>query len=1056
MMQIIHRSEDCLKVLLLSAFLLAAPSFAGNLSEVGAAPNSSASTIGKKITGIVIDNNGEPVPGAAVLITGTQTGTITDVNGKYSLDVPENATITVSCLGFADEEITVRGSVVNVTLTPDTDLLDELVVVGYGTQKKGNLTTAISTIKSDDIKTTVSTSLAQRIQGKIPGVLVKQASGAPGAYDSMIRIRGYDAPLIVVDGMLRVGEAEFQRMNPEDIESITVLKDGAAAVYGMNAGNGVILVTTKHGSSGRAKFSYNGSVSLSSPTNFPEMCNAYEFATLYNDSFVNRGEKAPYSRATIENYRIGARGYESTDWYDLMYKKFSVQQQHTLSAEGGTEKVKYYMSLGYLRDEGLLRSNISNNDKYSYRVNVSAKLIDCLRADVEIGGFYDNTSRPYGGTLAQIIGGTIAMQPLHKAYANDNPDYLNYVYDGQTLNPLGKADPDKAGLSTTSMLSFNAHGSLTFDVPWVKGLQFKGLIRYGFGSAHGRDVQKSYDLYGYDPSTDTYIATTQQSPAKIEESISLSNELALLIQGTYDRTFAEAHHVSATLVYEQRRGWANSVLAGRYFTVMLLDQLNFGDTGDTQTTAAGFAESGYKSVVSRLSYDYKGKYMIDLASRYDGSYRYAPEHRWGFFPVVSVGWRMSEEGFIKNNINWLSNLKLRGSFGIVGEDAGTPFQYEGGFLMGAPGHETSEGVWTAGVLAPGLQNRDLTWYTSKMMNAGIDLGFFQSRLNVTYDLYRKDREGLLATRLATLPNTFGTSLPLENLNADRTLGMELSIDFKTDLGKDWTIWANANFNVSRTKFTELEQADPANRYGNWRGNMLNRWTDVYWMYNVIGQFQNYDEISFAPVQGTLQGNAKELPGDFIYEDVNRDGVIDGNDLVPIAHGGIPRMTYGLTLGASWRGLDFNMLWQGAAMYSVRYVTYYGYFLWNDANCPKYFLDRWHHEDPFDSNSAWVPGEWPAARHMDDVGGMYNESNRWRRDASYLRLKNISLGYSLPKRWISRAKLSNVRLGVSGYNLLTICDPFVKAFDPERSTGDQNTGWVYPLNRSVNFELSITF
>ena len=1028
--------------------------FAENAVRPGA--SAAPATDGRKVGGTVTDENGNPVVGAGILVKGTGKGTVTDINGNYSLDVPQGATLVISCLGFIQQQIAFDGQeVINISLLPDTNLLDELVVVGYGTQKKGNLTTAISSIKSEQIVSTVSPSMAQRIQGKIPGVQIRQSSGAPGAYDSNINIRGFGTPIFIVDGVSRISSSEFQMLNPDDIENVTVLKDGAAAVYGMNAGNGVILVTTKHGQSGKAKFSYSGSVSLSSPTDIPEMCNAYQFVTLVNEANVNMGLPAVYSQNTVEKYRTGVPGYESVDWYGLVMKDNSVQQQHTISATGGTERVNYYLSFGYANDQGLLRSGDSNHNKFSMRANISAKLLESLRADVEMSGHYAKLNGPAGNNFFEIIRGTVGEQPLHKPYANDNPEYLNYVYDGQVLNPLALSDSDVTGYYRSRNKSFKVNAALTWEVPWVKGLMFKGTAYYEHGNGYVKSLAKTYRLYSYDSETGTYPFTQMHNPTTLDESMSDGNGLMFQVMGAYDRTFVEAHHVSATLAYEQRNGWTNGLSGGRDFSIFILDQLNYGNTKD-QRTSASLSESGFQSLVTRLAYDYKGRYMIDFAGRYDGSYRYAPGHRWGFFPVVSVGWRASEEKFIKDNVKWLSNLKIRASYGEVGEDAGNPFQYVGGFTMNQGGFEFADGTWVNGASAPGLVNNNLTWYTSRMKNLGIDLGFFESRLNFSFDFYRRDRHGLLATRGASLPNTFGTSLPQENLNADRTVGLDFAIDFKTDIGSDWTIYGNANFNVARTMNTKLEQGSFANSYSNWRSNSLNRWNDVVWMYQVDGQFQNMDEIANAPIQNGLLGNSKELPGDYRFADLDHDGVIDGNDMAPIALSGSPKMFYGLTLGFRWKDLDFNMLWQGSAMYTVRFTHYYATMLWNDANMPAYFYDRWHHADPNDNTSEWIPGKWPAIRNQADVGSLYNESSVWRKDASYLRLKSLSLGYSLPKKWISKARLGNVRIGVAGYNILTICDKFVKPFDPEKIEGALNTGWVYPLNRSVNFELNLSF
>ena len=1017
---------------------------------------SEQSQAGRKITGKVVDTNGEPVIGAGVLLKGTTSvGTATDVDGSFSLTVPAGSVLVVTSIGFLDQEVTVgNASVLNVVLEPDVNTLEKVVVVGYGTKKISALTTAVATIDDEEVKTTVHTSLAQRLQGKVPGLQIRQNSGAPGEYDAMINIRGFGTPLIIVDGVIRLSTADFQKLNPEDIESISVLKDGAAAVYGMNAANGVILITTKRGAKGRAKFTYDGSMTLASPTNIPKMSNAYQLISMTNDSQVNMGLNPIYTPEEVENWRLGGEGYESIDWYDLVMKENALSQQHTLSASGGTDAVNYYVSVGYLTDPGLLRNNSVDYDKYTFRSNLTAKVAPNLKAEFDLSGFYEANDKP-NHSFFDIIRGTVGEQPMHHPYANDNPAYLAYVYDGQVLNPLALADPEVSGYYRSTNKSFKATGTLTYEVPFVKGLAIKGIAFYEHGNSTSKSLVKAYRLYDYNSDNDTYTFTTEQSPTNLNLGSSDGNGLMFSAQLLYDRTFAEKHHVSATAVYEQRNGWSSSMGAARDFSVYLLDQLNFGDS-EGQRTSAGESESGFKSVIGRLAYDYKDKYFLEYAFRYDGSYRYHPDYRWGFFPVYSAGWRISEEPFIKDNVPFLSNLKLRASYGKVGEDAGSAFQYVGGFSLNSGGYEFTNGSWTAGAKAPGLTNDALSWYTSTIMNAGLDLGFFNNELNFALDIYRRNRSGLLATRGAALPNTFGANLPQENLNKDRTDGLDFAVSYNKRINYDWGVNASANFNFARTKTIYVEQADFTNSMNKWRGGTIGRWNDVVWMYQYAGQFQDEEDVLNSPIQDGTLGNARELPGDFKYADLNNDGVIDGNDVVPLTWSGTPKMFYGLTLGANWKNLDFSMLWQGSAKYTVRFTHYYATMFWNNANMPAYFYDRWHHSDPFDATSEWVPGAWPASRQQSDVGAMYSESDRWRKDASYLRLKSISLGYSLPHRWINRVGIQNLRVAVSGYNLLTICNDFVKPFDPEKIEGAYSAGWVYPLTRSFNLNLNVTF
>jgi len=1008
------------------------------------------------ISGRVTDNMGEPISGATIVIKGTSVGVISDENGYYSIDIPNrNVILVFSFLGFTTQELPVgNNNTLTVVLIEDDYQLEDIVVIGYGTQKRGNLTAAISTIKNEEILTTTHTSLAQRLQGKISGLQIRQYTGAPGDYDAMINIRGFGAPIFIIDGTTRVSGAEFQRLNPDDIENISILKDGAAAIYGMNAANGVILVTTKRGAEGKPKFKYNGSVSISSPTEMPKMANAHQWIVMRNDAAVNMGSAPLYTQEEVENWRQGVDGYESVDWYNETIKKYSLQQQHTFSVQGGSEKVNYYASFGYLHDPGLLKSNAINYEKYSIRSNVTARLTKNLSAEIDLSGWYDKNDGSCW-SFFEIIRGTVSDLPIHTPYANNNKDYPAYVYDGQAYNPVVLSNPDLVGYRKGVSKSFKSSASLIYNVPFVEGLQLKGVAYYEHGNGFAKSLHKSFSMYTYDQTADSYIPFLYGHPTVLFNSWSDGNGITLQMHLNYHRTLAERHNIGVTGVYEERNGWSRGGGMRREFQFYTIDQIDMGDENN-QMTSGMENMYGFQSLLGRFTYDYVGKYLFEVAARYDGSYRYHQDRRWGFFPVVSAGWRISEEPFFKENVSFVSNLKLRGSYGLVGEDAGSPFQHVGGFSLNIGGYEFVNGTWTNGAAAPGVVNEKLTWYKSNIKDIGFDLGLFENQIKVEFDVYQRDRTGLLAYRNATLPNTFGASLPQENLNKDRVRGIEFAVGYGKQVTKDFSFNASMNFNFARTMVVYAERGPFVNSMDRWRHGQNERWQDIVWMYDYIGQFQSKDEIINAPIQNGTLGNSRELPGDFRYRDVNEDGVIDGNDVIPIAWGGNPKVHYGFTFSAKYRDFDFNMLLQGSGKYSVRFTHNYATMLWNDGNMPAYFYDRWHLADPFDPNSEWVAGEWPAIRRQPDVGAMYSESSVWRRDASYMRLKSLEIGYSLPRNVLSFMNVENVRVYLNGYNLLTLTDPFVKPFDPERIEGAHNAGWVYPLNKSFNIGLNLTF
>jgi hypothetical protein len=417
---------------------------------------------------------------------------------------------------------------------------------------------------------------------------------------------------------------------------------------------------------------------------------------------------------------------------------------------------------------------------------------------------------------------------------------------------------------------------------------------------------------------------------------------------------------------------------------------------------------------------------------------------------------MSEESFIKDNVSWISNLKLRGSYGIVGQDAGQPFQYVPGFSTTGGGvWEFVEGRYTMGSSSPSIVNDKLTWMESHIADIGFDLGFFNNKLSIISDVYQRDRTGLLAYRNVSVPNTFGGTLPQENLNSDRVRGIEFAVTYNNSAG-DFNYSISGNVNFARTMNVYVESAPFNSSWDRYRGGLSERWNDMVWMYNRIGQFQDEEDVLYSPVQNGKLGNSREMPGDFKYEDLNGDGVIDGNDSSPLSYNENPKTYFGLNFNASWRGFDFSALVQGAANYTARYTHAYSTMFWDEGNLPAYFMDRWHRADAYDVNSEWVAGEWPAMRTEDNVGMLYAESDAWRRDASYVRIKNVSVGYTIKNSFIKNIGLNYVRLYSSVNNLYTFADEYIKPFDPESIAGTFSAGWNYPIMRSFNFGVDIEF
>lgn len=1009
---------------------------------------------GNKIAGKVVDENQEPIIGASVMILNTTQGTVTDLDGNFELEaVSGEAKLQVSFIGYKSRILTWNGrSVLKIVLQEDNKLLDEIVVVGYGTQKKGNLTGAISTIKTEEITTTTHSSLAQSLQGKLPGLQIRQQSGEPGEFNTDINIRGFGQPLYVIDGIVRDGSGEFQRLSPNDIENISILKDASAAIYGLNAANGVILVTTKKGIAGRPKFSYNGVFGWQKPTDIPKMANAAQYLEMTNDANVNVGGNPSITREELQKWQHGLPGYESTDWYKEAIRNSAPITQHDFSVRGGNEAVNYYLSFGYLGEKGLLKSNEINYNKYTVRSNVTAKLNKYLTADVMISGRIDSREYP-GDNFYWIFKGTRVSLPTERPYANSNTKYPAKVTLG--TNPVLMSYKDKVGYGESKNKAFQSSASLTYNAPFLDGLQVKGTVAYDSNNTLGKNLVKKHNVYTYISETDTYLPEAQNDPSWISNAVTDNNRLVLQAQLSYDHTFAKAHHVGATLVYEQKKEWLRYSWLKRQYEFYTNDQINQAAKNNQETD--GYEdEKAFMSYIGRLNYDYLGKYLIEYAFRYDGSYRYAPGSRWGFFPVVSAGWRISEESFIKNNLHFVDNLKIRASYGTVGENAGDPFQYILGFSTTGGGfYEFSDGSFTSGAASPGIVNPNLTWYKSKIKDVGIDIGLFNGALNMEFDVYQRDRTGLLSKRNLSLPNTFGGSLPEENLNSDRVQGLDFVISHHNKIN-DFYYGLSFNFNFARTKKIYTERAPYRSSWDKWKNGNTDRWQDVLWGYDQVGQYQSREEIIHAPVIDTSLGNTRVLPGDYIYRDANGDGLIDAKDQLPLFWGGQPKLHYGFTVNAQWKGFDLNMLFQGSGKYTVRFNEVYSEILCFKGNTPAYFYDRWHLSDPYDSNSEWVPGKWPAVRYAENMTGNYRESQIWRRDASYLRLKSLEIGYTIPSKYTKKYFLESVRIYGNAHNLLTFADSFVKPFDPEKIEGNYNAGLNYPLTKNFNVGINVTF
>ena len=1003
-----------------------------------------------EVSGTVTDINGEPLPGVNVIIENSARGTITDMDGNYKIKVDDDKSILqFSLVGFQERKISVNGKrKINVTMNEESQLIDEVVVVGYGTQKKVTLTGAVSSLNSKELLVTPSSNVQNMLAGKIPGVRIQQRTGEPGSYDVKMDIRGLGSPLIVIDGIVRE-VSDFQRLEANEIESVSVLKDASAAIYGMRASNGVILVTTKRGEDDKTRIDYTGSIGFQNPSGLPDVLNTGQFAELVREADKNmgRGINSTYTLEDLERFR--AEG--GTDWYDLAMKSFVPQTHHNVTASGRNKRTQYFLSFGYYGEDGVWKTGDLNYKRYNIRSNLGFDITDNLKAEMLISLLTDEQNRPYKDTWEQFKA-IWALKPTELPYANNNTNFPNDVLYG--LNPLMITDADKSGYKQYKNRTLNTTFSLTYNIPYVKGLSAKLLYGFDYKNSLSKEFQKEYTLYKYDSKLDVYNPQSYNGPSSIKRRIWEATQNQLQFSINYDKQFNDSHNLKVLALYEQSSKAEDNFWAKREFEMDAVDELFAGSEEDQIGTsdASNIYRITNMGFVGRVNYDYRSKYIAEASFRYDGSSKFAKNHRWGFFPSVSVGYRISEESFIKDfePLSFISNFKIRASYGVMGDDGSSSYQYLAGYDYPGASYVFGDEVYK-GLGFRALPNELLTWYTSKTLNVGGDWDFWNGLLFGQIDFFWRYRDGLLGKRSGEVPGTIGAELPEENLNEDLYKGFEIVIGHRNRIDK-FNYSVSLNFALTRRMNRYIQEGDAVNSYDRWRNKYSNRYTDMGWAYGSAGQFTSMEDIWNSPIQDG-QGGATQLPGDWKYEDWNEDGIIDDNDVYPNTYehtndNGNPKMTFGATIAGDWNGLDFNLLFQGGAGFNVIYFEQLQYPLCFSGNGLATFYDRYRQDD----NGNWIPGKWPTTRDAGSYSINYARCKQTTYDASYLRLKSVEIGYTLPGSFTQKFKVERLRFFANGYNLFTLSN--LDFVDPEHPEGSY--GYLYPIMRNFNFGVNITF
>ena len=1031
--------------------------------------NAQGTTI--SVTGYVTDAQGEPLTGTSIVEKNkTTNGTISDVDGKFVLQVDPQATLVISYIGYITQEVQVRNQrSLSIILIEDTKSLSEVVVVGYGVQKKLTLTGAVAAISSEEIVSTKSDNVQNMLTGKIAGVKVTQRTSEPGTFTNDFQIRGMGGPLIVVDGVPR---DNFTKLDANEIESISILKDAAAAIYGVRAANGVVLITTKKGSKGATfRLDYSGFYGFQNMINQPHPLDAIGFMQLQNEKSLNGGSTTlPYPQSSFDPYQNGSK--ISTDWEAGTMRKQAPQTQHNISAVGGTDKLTYFVNFGYNNQEGYWKTSDLWYKRYNLRSNVSAELAKNLRLDIYLNGMMDEKNQPSTWATWNLFKGYWTQIPLNPLYLDAEQNYPFFAADG--LHPDYMTDASKSGYQNRKQRLFQSNMILEWAIPWISGLKAKGMYSFDYRQDDNKIFRKTFNLYTQG-ANNTYSASPVNSPSQLtREYYGYTNNM-FQVSLAYNKAFNQVHNVSALLLYEESNRKADNFYARRDYSMDAVDKLFAGNStnqvGSMNTGSSQLYDYANKALIGRFNYDYSSKYLAEFSFRYDGSSRFGPGHQWGFFPAGSVGWRLSEEAFFKDNdkLSVINNLKLRASYGMMGDDNASSYQFLSGYTYPSNGYVLG-GEYVNAFGMRGIPNQLITWYTSNVLDVGLDAEAWNGLIGVIADVFRRDRANLLRNRAESIPGYIGANMPQENLESDMTRGFELTLTHRNKIGNDFSYNISGNIAMARTKWKYREQARAGNSYLNWRNNQNDRWNDVWFARNVTGRYQTYDQIFAGPIFNGSKGNSMMLPGDLIIEDWNGDGYIDDNDVYPVSYntaiaktnssgdfqsfGGMPMLNYGLSIGADYKGFDFNVVFQGAAMSWLRYPEQLEMPLpWN-RNGLDMFLDRWRRTDEMDPNcTTWIPGHYPSTYRDNGRSDFITPASTFNiENASYLRLKTLELGYTLPKEISRKVGMEKTRFFFNAYNLITITG--LKYVDPEH-TGD-DYAYIYPLSQTLNFGVNISF
>lgn len=1020
------------------------------------------------VRGTVKDSKGESLIGVNVIIKGTSQGTSTDVNGEFSMNISDkNAVLEFTYVGYKKKEVALKGkTLLNIVLSEDTELLEEVIVVGYGSQKKQHVTGSVSQLNAEDIIKAPSGNLSTALVGKLPGLVATQKSGQPGADNANLLIRGVSTlgnagPMIIVDDVQRT----FNNLDPNEIESITILKDAsAAAVYGMQAAGGVILVKTKRGIMQKPRITYSGKVSYNQNTNYPKFLNGPDFIKWYNKALELDGKDPLFSEEVYNKVLNGdpEKKYADTDWFSALMKNGAASTHQNISVNGGNENAKYFVSLGYFDQGGII-------DKYSFkRYNLRSNLDMVLRHGLNLGldlgarqerrnqGYYSVSNQEWNNpiSLAQ------RMLPITPTEYENLPVAAN-INSSAKYNPV--AFNNQTGYNNSIMNVFNSSLTLSWDIPFIEGLNLKLKTSYDKDYTTSKSWAEIFKLNSYNPFTEEYSIVIPEDAVRKEDVATLRNSSAqahrLTLQPSvgYDRSFGK-HAISGLLLYEQSSYETENFTAGvQGFDLTSLHELDLGKeiAGKQKSSAINggsyiFNRAGF---VGRVNYGYDNRYLLELVARYDGSVRFPKKNRWGFFPAASFGWRISEESFFESLKGKVENLKLRGSAGLLGNDRISDFQYLNLMKPNPPtlyiGNKEYISIYTAGNV-----NRDITWEKTGTYNIGFDLLLSKGIFGVEFDYFYKLTNDILISSGGIYPPSLGGNHP-STINGGKVsnTGFELVLTHQNAIN-DFHYNIRGNVSWSRNKILKMNESPNVPEYQKRTGRKMGEKMGFI----TEGLYQSNDEIINSATLAHLNKN-QIRPGDIKYRDLNLDGKIDKQqDYTFIGNSNLPELFYGLNIGASWKNFDWSLLFQGAAITDVFLsgvyknghvdATIFTRPFYGQGNSPYFLIEN-----------SWTPENRDAeftrlstiSAEMGNCNGW--ASDWWIRDGSYLRLKNAQMGYTLKSGQIKAMGLDNIRLTLTGANLLTWSQLTKYNIDPETP---EITNGYYPQQRTYEFGVNFTF